>query len=195
MKKRGQIFILAALILILVIFLLASQSNLVRKKLFSDKFEDVTKNYELEGNKLINSVLSTQGDPKTEFKMFSDSFVGYSTAQDPSIGTLYVLNYKTSTDVMVYNMNVEVKTIGSSGEQIKNCIAEYDASVSGEIGGSTFNIPGEACKLSYDNINKVIITTADGFIYTFNIELGKPQLKLVVKKDEKEETRVYYKNE
>src|SRR3989344_1559080 len=99
MKKRGQIFILAALILILVLFLLISQSNVIREKLFADRFENIVRNYETEGDKLINSILETQGDPTTGFEMFSNSFVGYSTAQDPNLGTLYILNYQTTTDI------------------------------------------------------------------------------------------------
>ena len=194
MKKRGQIFILAALILILVVFLLVSQSNIIRDRLFSDKFEDLTKNYETEGNKLINSVLETQADPSGNFKIFSDNFVDYSTTQDPDIGTLYVLNYETTTSIGIYNMQIQAIDIEPQPDNIQSCIAQYDASVSSEVGGTNFNLP-TSCEITYDNINKVEITTIDGFIYTFDIESGKPQLKLVVKKDEQDQTKVYYQND
>ncbi len=194
MKKKGQIFILAALILILVIFLLASQSNVIRKRLFADKFEDITKNYEAEGNKLINSVLKSQADPSGNFKIFSDNFVDYSTAQDPNIGTLYVLNYETTTSIGIYNMQIQAIDIEPQPDNIQSCIAQYDASVSGEGLGTNFNLP-TSCEITYDNIDKVEITTTDGFIYTFDIEAGKPQLKLVVKKDEQDQTKVYYKKD
>ena len=194
MKKRGQVFILAALILILVIFLLASQSNVIRERLFADKFEDIIKNYEAEGNKLINSVLESQTDPSGKFEMFSDNFVDYSTAQDPGIGTAYILNYEGTTSIGIYNMQIQAIDIEPQPLIIQSCIAQYDASVSSEVGGTSFNLP-VSCKITYDNINKVQITTADGFIYTFDIEAGKPQLNMVVKKDEQDQTKVYYKND
>ena len=192
MKKRGQIFILAALILILVIFLLATQSNVIRERLFADKFEDITRNYETEGNKLINSVLESQTDPSGKFEMFSDNFVDYSTAQNPGIGTAYILNYEGTTNIGIYNM--QIQAIETQPPQIENCISQYEASVSSEGLGTSFDI-AESCEISYTNINQITITTTDGFTYTFDVEAGKPQLNLVVKKDEKDQTRVYYKKD
>ena len=194
MKKRGQIFILAALILILVMFLLISQSNTIKERLFSDKFEDITKNYGAEGNKLINSVLESQADPSGKFKIFSDNFIDYSTTQEPNIGTVYILNYKTTTNIGIYNMQIQAIDIEPQPARVQSCIAQYDASVSGEGFGTNFNLP-TTCEITYENINKVEITTADGFTYTFDIEAGKPQLKLVVKKDEQDQTKIYYKKD
>ena len=55
MNKRGEIYILAAIILATILYSLATTVNYIRQERMDDDFEKISKNYELESSKLIKS--------------------------------------------------------------------------------------------------------------------------------------------
>ena len=194
MDKRGQIYILIAIILAGVIFLLVSQSNVIREKLFVDRFEQISQNYVTEGNKLINSLLTeeaTSGHKK--FFDFTDEFVSYLEKQEPDVGVVYVLNYKKEVQIGNY---LDTSIIINNKDVLSGCKEKVEASVGvGGISGR-FDQPLSyiyGCNLTLSGINNIKITTADGIEYDFKIKEGEPQLQTVIREDEKNQTKVFYK--
>ena len=57
MNKKGQIYILAALILSIVVFSLSQTINKFQQEELEEDFEKLSDNYELESSKLINSLI------------------------------------------------------------------------------------------------------------------------------------------
>ena len=58
MNKRGQVYILAALIISVVIFILALRPNVIIQEKIEDDFEKLSGNYEYESTRFINSLIN-----------------------------------------------------------------------------------------------------------------------------------------
>lgn len=93
MDKRGQIYILAALLLAVVIYGLSTITNLVEQEEIKGDFEALARNYEVESSKLINSVLQSGGDVPEAFANFTFLFTSYSKAKSPSFNLFYAIAY------------------------------------------------------------------------------------------------------
>lgn len=202
-NERGQIYILVALVLAVVLFLLVTQTNIIKEKLMVDRFEQIASNYEIEGSKLINSLLSQErgeeikGKEKEEeeetgrFFDFTDKFVEYTKTQDPDIGVVYILNYEEEVQVG----NRLSTAIAVNEQKLGNCEVTGEISIEGFPVGVSGYIGG--CIISLGDISKVeIIVPGEGDTYTeykFDIKKGTPQLQMVIRKDEENQTKVYYK--
>ncbi|HLC72222.1 MAG TPA: hypothetical protein VJH37_01435 [Candidatus Nanoarchaeia archaeon] len=90
MNKKGQIYLLAALILGFIIFLLAAETNVVKKTVIDDDFESLARNYEVESAKFMNQILE-QGvtDIPQEFLKFTIVFSAYAKTKNPEFGVIY----------------------------------------------------------------------------------------------------------
>ena len=111
MKKRGQIYILAALILIFVIFILVSQSNVIRELVLENDFERLTKNYEAESSRFVNSLLAAKENISDKFLEFTIYFTSYSKTQNPDFGLIYLFDYDNKLHIGNYlNESIKIQT-------------------------------------------------------------------------------------
>jgi len=97
MNKRGQIYLLAALIISAAIYSISTTVNYVYQEESDTDFETLSETYEIESSKLINTLLSQgEGDEKiTEaFNTFTLLFTSYSKSQNPSYGLIYSFAYE-----------------------------------------------------------------------------------------------------
>jgi len=91
MKKRGQVYLIAAIVICLLLFILLSGSNIFTRIFVQDRFSDIAKNYEIESSKYINEIVKSGDDVGDRLKVFTEIFVEeYSKNIDPSVGMLYV---------------------------------------------------------------------------------------------------------
>ncbi|MBS3145542.1 hypothetical protein J4414_01950 [Candidatus Woesearchaeota archaeon] len=60
MKKRGQIYILVALIIGIVVFLVVSRTNIFIQEELTTDIQAIGENYVIESNKLINSLIGAK---------------------------------------------------------------------------------------------------------------------------------------
>src|SRR3989344_1316876 len=94
MQKRGQIFVLAALLLGFIIFILVSETQYVRRAISDDSFEELNKNYQIEAAKFINELIKDPNlDVGTEFLGFTTLFTSYSKSQNPDFQIVYAFDY------------------------------------------------------------------------------------------------------
>ena len=173
MKKRGQIYILAALILIFVIFILVSQSNVIRELVLENDFERLTKNYEAESSRFVNSLLAAKENISDKFLEFTIYFTSYSKTQNPDFGLIYLFDYDNKLYIGNY-LNESIK-ISGVGEPVEGCFDEIIVGVSLE--GFKLNVPG----FDRSAISKCSLTTiSEVGTYTKLIEIGKYSYELEI---------------
>ena len=78
MNKKGQLYILVAMILCVAIFMLVSQYNVVEQEKMRDDFDELSDNYAIESTKLLNSLFIVGGDVFGSFANFTILFTSYS---------------------------------------------------------------------------------------------------------------------
>jgi hypothetical protein len=196
MNKKGQIYIIAAILLSVVIFAIATVTNVAKQEKFKGDFEKLSNNYELEGAKLINTIANTQGDVGSKFGKFTYDFTAYSKTQNPQFGVIYVLDYNNTVYVGNY-MTGEVYVDSGSPTltNLQGCFGKVGASVSFGALSATFDTtPFELDKcvknMSEPPLKKIYMLIGDAW-YPFQLVSGKAQLMVVSQMEQAEQRKVF----
>lgn len=124
MNKRGQVFILAAILLAVILFSLSAIRNKSEQEQIKGDFELLSENYKIEASKLINAVVKqSEIDPHEAFKSFSMMFTSYAKGKNPEYGLIYILSFEDKIQVANFlNRGITVQGCGAGG-------AEYSVSI------------------------------------------------------------------
>ena len=91
MDKRGQFYILGAIIIVIVLYSLATKVNVIEEQQPLVNFKDIANNYIKESIQTINYALYTDSpDSSAEISSFTDDFISYIRARNPRTGLVYV---------------------------------------------------------------------------------------------------------
>ena len=75
MNKRGQIYLVAVILIGFILFALLSQGNYVRRVIIDDDFDTLSKNFDTESARFINENLDLDAtNLGTKFADFSKTF-------------------------------------------------------------------------------------------------------------------------
>jgi len=103
MQKRGQIFIVGAIVLCLAIFVLVAKVNKIERKIIVKEFPYLAENYYRESVKVVNQAILQGEDPEKALSNFTEDFVEYAKTIDPNLGLVYV--YYNGSEAVVFNYN------------------------------------------------------------------------------------------
>ncbi|MBM3199889.1 hypothetical protein FJZ53_03040 [Candidatus Woesearchaeota archaeon] len=201
MNKKGQVYIIAALIMALAIYSLSVVYNFAKVYEFKGDFEKITGNYEVESAKLINSIVSTNGDVTESFTNFTTLFMSYSKSQNPNFGIIYTLSYDNKVRVGNYLKKPIKIDDGKSIVSLDGCFEKVpsililrgidinlNAAELGELRTCFTNLP------LTERIWVGIVDTTDGreevIWYPFKIEENKAQLMIINLMEEGPQKRV-----
>jgi hypothetical protein len=90
MNKKGQFYLIAAILFCLAIFSVTIQFNKLEEKILLDDFKELSENYATEAPKVINTAIEENQDPKENLDEFTEDFVAYARRRDPNIVFIYV---------------------------------------------------------------------------------------------------------
>ncbi len=209
--KKGQIYILTALILIVIIYGMVTVVNKVSQENIESDFEKLSTDYAREGAKLINDVRGQDGQGLivTTFKDYTRSFTSYSKTQSTEFGLIYAFYY-TGTDNTkgrVYignylNMPMLVSIDGGNNYNfLDGCYAEIPAGISFDGIKLNMDLSGNAklstCEQAIPAETQQEISISDlhltigGYGYKFDIKPGQIQIIIVSREDYPEQRKVF----
>ena len=120
--KKGQFYILIALLLIAYAFTLTRQEVPVRKP--KDAFQLLHEGYISEGKAVINNAVYEEANVTARFASFTDDYLAFAKSADPAFRLVYLLRYKDQLVVgnrLDSNINVTIGSadyvVGSGTEQ------------------------------------------------------------------------------
>ncbi len=94
MQKSGQIYLLVAVVIAMVVFGLVSIMNKVYQEDLKSQFEQLSDNYASESSKLINSLIANpEVDIASAFVNFTLMFTSYAKTINPKFGLIYAFYY------------------------------------------------------------------------------------------------------
>lgn len=192
MNKRGQIYILVAIILAVALYVLLTKTNIIFETVIEDDFEELSQNYDLESAKFVNSLL-TQPDPDVgkEFCEFTKDFTDYSERQNPDFGLIYAFNYEGSLYIGNFLPTGEI-FVKSGGKYypISPCVAtgsvlsDFGTTLSGELDCSACIVPFNSAL----SVNLVI----DGIEYeAVPVPTDRPELIIIGSEIKEKQKKVY----
>jgi len=206
MNKRGQIYILVALVMSIAIFGLVSVSNNVVQENVKSNFEKLSSNYASESTKLVNELINNpKKEVGEEFRAFTQLFTAYSKIQSPEFGLVYIFEY----DGLLYLGNYMDEGFIVSGEcegsdcSLDGCYEKIPASVGFEGSGFNIDIPQvefTECVAELDSgdfKSKIIPDTLEILIgdemvpYTFTLKEGQPEIIMVSWENQGNQRKVF----
>jgi len=137
MEKRGQIYILVALIIGIVVFLVVSKTNIFIQEEPTSDIEAISENYVIESNKLINSLIGAKKENIAEIlSQTTTEFVyQYAKTRDPQFGLVYVFTNQDGAVVQNYlDSRVIIEAQSGEREVLTNPEAQYELGTI-ELGG------------------------------------------------------------
>ncbi len=201
--KRGQLYIIVAILLCLALFVVAFRVNTYTKEVKSDVFAGVSRTYETETSEVINYAITQNENISKELGEFTKNFmVDYVSDIDPKTGLIYVVGYKENgmrrmviqNYLLEENINVSFKTLT---DVVFNCPDPVSVNVGGlPIVYSTDmvtigDLDRDYCTLRIDDVGAVKLNI-DGVIYCFdNTNIENPEVLLVAKKKKNDIVEVY----
>lgn len=163
-SKKGQFYILIALLLITYAFQLARQDVPVRKP--SDTFRVLHEDYINEGAKVINNAVYEEANVTARFKSFTGDYAAFAKSAEPGFGLAYLLKHKDSL------------TVGN----------RLAAGINVTAGGTSFLVsPNSERSVSATNATLLV----SGISYDFGFSDGDIQLKALFRASDKLATRVF----
>jgi len=196
---------LTVIILAFVIYLLYTDTNVVKRTILDDDFEELSQNYDVESAKFVNYLLSqsfTDSDIRQYFEDFTSFFTSYSKTKNPKFGLLYLFDYKSKLYVGNYldqdvkiikeDQNIEENLVGCSRNILAGFrVAGGEWSVSGIKVGSLV-----ACtkQIGITDSNNYNINIRLGDVqYEVEINKGKPDVVIVGREEKGNQRKVYTK--
>lgn len=204
---KGQIYILTALILTVIIYGMVTVANKTSQESIKGNFEKLSSNYANEGARLINSVIKNSGDVVSTFRNFTRSFTSYSKTQSTDFGLIYALYYTGLSHDAGYlyignylKMPMLVSYNGDDYTFIDGCYkqipagAGYDG-ISLKVDPDSLEVAKCEARLPKEDehpiaISKVYITIG-GYGYTFDVKPDRPEIVLVSRQDTPEQRQVF----
>mgnify|MGYP001598050381 CR=1 FL=1 len=205
MDKKGQIYILSAVIIAFIIYVIFTPSNIIRKSSEPSNFYDIAKNFERESAHFLNALITSNDPIYDEFLEFTVLFTSFSKTKNPEAGLVYTFVY----DDVLYIGNYAEDTLEVNAEgrriTVEGCLSDIDTSFS--IGGLELEIPDvdlghyRQClvevPLTYqlETIDLTLIEP-DGSRTEFSADFGEnnPDLMIVAKEKQGASRRIYEKD-
>ena len=206
MNKRGQIYLLAAIIFAIAIYGVSSIVNKAEQQGLKGDFEKLSENYEAESKIFINSLLGeTSLDTKFEaYAEFTAAFTSYSKSQDSSFGLIYAYSSKVSSNIYrveignFLDQSIGVTAVGTGGEtNVNGCYEKVGATI--DLGQDiSFTSPIYYSIISdciYSNdlpLTQLSICIRIGDVYyPLEINPEAPQVMVVSRLEEGEQRKVF----
>jgi hypothetical protein len=206
MNKRGQIYILAVIILALALVGIASVVNKASQETIEGDFERLSENYDEESSRFVNSLIYTKdADMVNKFVGFTSFYSSYAKSQNPGFGLIYAFSYENEKGNFINLGNFLDESVyledPAEGE-IPGC---YD-SISATVEFDGLKLLAEASRSEIEKCNKEINYQPTIWIrigeevYSFEVIAGQPQLIIVSRFEKNEQRKVFiggsgFKNE
>lgn len=198
MNKKGQVYILAAIIITFLIYLLFSETNVIHETVIQDDFESLSQNYEIEGAKFVNALLGKEpSDIADEFSDFSSVFTSYAKTKNPEFSLIYLFSYEN--EVYVGNYLDEDVQVNNDPKKLDGCFEDIDTSV--VIAGINIGIDDikkagiKKCINKYTgNSDDVDIIVGD-VGYKFKLQQKRPEIVMVSRETKGQQRKIYTNGE
>ncbi len=217
MRKRGQVYILVALVIIVALYGLFAVTNKFTQKSVDSDFEEISDNYARESVRFLNELLSKQ-DPSLKFKdkfiNFTVDFTTYTQLKNPDYGlvyafkkgdSLYVGNFLTESLILECGCGVgkcnscDVNYAGKKDIVLEGCYSKIQS----EIGLDAFSFAMATPKVDMAQLKDCIKTISNAgdinqvymsagvTTYAFDVSANKPELAIVSREEKDEQKKVF----
>lgn len=203
MNKRGQVYVLAAIILSIIIYGMVSVTNKAVQESVASDFERISQNYALESAKLVNS-FEPGADILEAFQAFTVQFASYAKAQSPRFELISVLDYENKLYIGNFLKNhiivrCEPASLCEDYPPIEGCYKRIKADIGfegfimqPEVNMQDVTTCGQVIDYGTNPISKLNITI-ENIAYQFELRRGQPEIVVVGWESSSKQRKVFTK--
>ena len=130
MDKRGQIYLVSALIIVFILYIILTPSNIIKKTTESSNFEDISKNFDRESSRFMNILIGKKQAVYDSFLNFTILFTSYSKTKNPDFGLIYTFAYDNKLYFGNYAADRATFEAGTQKTIIDGCLSNIQTSFS-----------------------------------------------------------------
>ena len=206
MDKRGQLYIMSAIIIAFILYIIITPSNIIKKTTETSNFQEIAKNFDRESSKFLNSLIKKKQDIYDSFLNFTILFTSYSKTKNPNFGLIYAFIKDNKLYIGNYLQDEATFKYSSHQTTIKGCLDQIKTSFS--VAGLDVGIPNvnilnyqdclKEIPITPSSTNEISITITEpdtGSITTFKTEISENNPDLIIISKEKKDNirRIYTK--
>jgi len=123
MDKRGQVFLLGAIIIVLALLTVTGKYNSVKEYPLLSDYKEHTENYMTEFPKVVNDAKYKNADVSAKINDFNTMFVKEVKTKDPNFGVAYMYKDNSGNIKVVNTLTNKVLTVkltGASEQDVDN---------------------------------------------------------------------------
>ena len=189
MDKRGQFYIIIAIIISLAFFSIITPQNRMEESILFQDFNDVSLNYVEEAPKVANYGIFNDLNINSLLSDFTKDFLTFAKQRNPTVELIYVYNNGTNVNMKSY---LDETTIVESNETTFNLLGAEESTINNvnlNIAGKDFtqqiplqikNFGDEFSSVDFPS-SKNIILNVGGIIHNFDLSSQGPELKVLIR--------------
>ena len=190
MNKKGQFYLIIALILSLAVYGVTYKVNKIEEPILFEDFNDVSQNYLTESVYVINNALKNEEDVTIKLDAFTITYLDYAQQRNPDLTLLYIYGNGTNVSIQSY-----LDASGSvQGHTILGANQELVQGITIKVGGKEFiyEVPvtsdnfGEGWN-GFTLDNQPFDLSVGGIVHPFDLSSGAPEFKVIVRTDSGEQ--------
>ncbi len=179
MNKKGQFFLVFAIVIIFFLFLVTATYNSAWSLVEIENFEELSDNFGYEQDVVINKAIYEGADVANNLEEFGTTFAAYSGTVDPNFGFYQVYQDPNTGKIHINNFLPDGRTITleatdstfTGAEQFNLVVAssttETDGTISLDVGGQVMedtvsteliNYEGDYNTLEIDAVENLILS-------------------------------------
>ncbi len=201
MDKRGQLYLLAALLIGFIIFIVVTPANQVKETVIEDNFQDLARNFETESAKFLNAVIEKNADVSKAFLNFTVLFSSYAKTKNPDFGLLYLFLYNNKLYVGNY-LQDPINIMYHGSYTLNGCFSHIKAGFS--IAGLSISVPSldlslvQRCQLVINAgassiVDLVVQEPGNHVSLKVDLAQGNPDIVIVAREKKGRIQKVYTK--
>src|SRR3989338_6527807 len=136
MNKRGQIFLIAAIIFVMAIYSVVVEYNTIKTYPGLEDYKDLSENYQTEYPKIINFALYNSTNPVEAIDNFTQTFLQEAKKKDPNFGIFYIYKDAQGNLHIVNTLNnkvLKLELTNIKGEQITLTLLSQSTPTEGNL--------------------------------------------------------------
>ena len=189
MMKKGQFYIITALIIAAIVFGLTTVMNYATVHPAPAQFYDLSKNFEAESTQVIDyGIYSGNPDIPGSVENFTRAFLDYAVEKDPNIELVYIYGNSTALTIVNYGKNEsEIVPQSGSNTTLSGGATLAVSQINYQISEKTFSQDITERAAKFMQISDTVKNAGDwvriniaGIAYDFNLK-KQEQFKFIIK--------------
>jgi len=195
--KKGQFYIITALIIAAIVFGLTTVMNYATVHPAPAQFYDLSKNFEAESTQVIDYGVYRGEDIQGKVENFTRAFLDYAIEKDPNIELFYIYGNSTALTIVNYGKNESgINPQFGSNTTLSGGAALTVSQINYQVSEKTFSQDITERAAKFAKINTTISNPGDwvriniaGIVYDFNLKENQ-QFTFIIKTQKGGETMV-----